>query len=264
MPRFAANLSFLYQELSFLERFRAAAEDGFDGVEYLFPYEYEPEAIAKCLAENSLKQVLFNAPPGDWTAGERGVAAIPGREQEFRSSIATALKYAAHLGNKRIHVMAGLISEGTSRDSIRETYIENLKYATHEAAKIGRTILIEPINLRDMPGYFLNYQEQAYAICKAVGASNLKVQFDLYHAQIMEGDLETKMRQWAGEYAHVQAASVPLRNEPDRGEIHYPHLFRVLDEIDYPGWIGCEYRPSTTTREGLSWFREYRDIYSAR
>jgi hydroxypyruvate isomerase len=264
MPRFAANLSFLYQELPFLERFRAAAEDGFKGVEYLFPYEYDPETIAACLQDNGLQQVVFNAPPGNWAAGERGIAAVPGRELEFRSSIATALDYAVRLGNPLLHVMAGLAMDTNNRDAMRETYLDNLRYAAHEAAEVNRIILIEPINLRDMPGYFLNSQEQAHTIRAEVEASNLKVQFDLYHAQIVEGDLETKLRQWAGEYVHVQVASVPLRNEPDRGETNYPHLFRVLDDIDYRGWVGCEYRPSTTTRDGLDWFRKHRDISSTK
>jgi 2-dehydrotetronate isomerase len=254
MPRFSANLSFQYQEYSFFDRFKAASDDGFKGVEYLFPYSFDAAKIAQHLQQNGLEQVLFNAPPGDWVHGERGIASLPGREMEFRESITTALRYAEVLGNKNIHVMAGLIAADQDRTLHNRVYLSNVSYAAGKAAEYGRTILIEPINTRDMPGYFLTRQDEAQAIREDVGATNLKIQFDVYHTQIVEGDLEHKLRRWIDSIGHVQIASVPNRNEPDRGEVNFPYLFDVLDEIGYLGWVGCEYRPRSTTREGLGWF----------
>lgn len=255
MPRFAANLSFQYQEYPFLERFSVAAEDGFKGVEYLFPYAFKPVEIAEHLQKNRLEQVLFNAPPGDWDRGERGIASLPGREEEFREGISIALRYSEILGNRNIHVMAGLIGFDHDVQLHRRTYISNLRYAADKAAEKGRTILIEPINTRDMPGYLLNRQIDAHAIREEVGTANLKIQCDLYHTQIVEGDLEHMLRRWIEHVGHIQVASVPTRNEPDMGEVNYSYLFELLDEIGYDRWIGCEYRPRTTTREGLGWLR---------
>ena len=264
MPKFAANLSMLYPELAFLDRFAAAAQDGFKAVEYLFPYAFESREIAARLKENDLQQVLFNAPPGDWAAGERGLACLPGREAEFRAGIGKALDYAAALNCPRIHVMAGLLPVGTPRATLYPTYIRQLRWAAREAAKQGVEVLIEPINTRDIPGFYLNRQDDAHHVLAAVDASNLKVQMDLYHCQIVEGDLTMKMRQYlpTGHVGHVQIAGVPQRQEPDRGELNYPDLFSVLDELNYTGWVGCEYRPRAGmqaggTSDGLGWLKPY-------
>ncbi|NDY90438.1 2-oxo-tetronate isomerase [Ideonella livida] len=266
MPRFAANLTMLYNEHPFLDRFAAAAADGFEGVEYLFPYAFPAEAIAERLKAHGLQQVLFNAPPGDWDAGERGIACLPGREAEFRAGFATALAYAQVLDCPRIHVMAGLAPAGVPHATLLATYEANLAWAAGQAAAAGRDVLMEPINPRDMPGYFLHHQAEAHRIAQAIGAPNLKVQFDLYHAQIVEGDLAMKIRQWlpTGRVGHFQLAGVPMRHEPDLGELHYPYLFSVIDEVaaqcGWQGWIGCEYRPARGavaggTSAGLGWLR---------
>jgi hydroxypyruvate isomerase len=255
MPRFAANLSMMFNEVPFPERFAAAAKAGFKAVEFLFPYEHSPQEVATWLKDNGLENVLFNLPPGDWAAGERGMAAIPGREEEFRASVARALEYAQALDTPRLHVMAGLAPAGADRNRCRETYIENLRYAAHEAGKLGRTLLIEPINTRDIPGYFLNTQADGHAICEAVGAPNLKVQMDFYHAQIVEGDLAMKFKKYFSGVGHIQIAGVPSRNEPDDGEVNYGYLFKLLDEMGYEGWVGCEYRPRGRTEDGLGWLK---------
>jgi 2-dehydrotetronate isomerase len=266
MPRFAANLSMLYPELDFLDRFDAAAKDGFAGVEYLFPYAFPAAKIAVRLKANGLKQVLFNAPPGNWDGGERGLACLPGREGEFRDGIARALDYAAALDCPRVHVMAGLLPADTARETAKATYVENLHWAAVEAAKVGRDLLIEPINTRDIPGFFLNRQDEAHAIVGAVGALNLRVQFDLYHCQIVEGDVAMKIRQYlpTGRVGHIQIAGVPERHEPDIGELNHPYLFKVIDEVSaqcgWDGWVGGEYRPArgavpNGTSDGLGWLR---------
>ncbi len=264
MPQFAANLSTLYQEHAFLDRFAAAACDGFGAVEYLFPYAFDPSEIADRLRQFRLKQVLFNAPPGNWESGDRGLACLAGREEEFRSGIRDAFRYARALDCPRIHVMAGLMPEGSARESIRVTYLQRLRWAATEAAKHRVDILIEPINARDMPGYFLNRQDQAHRILDEVAVPNLKVQMDLYHCQIAEGDLAMKVRQYVptGNVGHVQIAGVPERQEPDVGEVNYAYLFDVLDACGYAGWIGCEYRPrlgaqAGGTSAGLGWLRRY-------
>mgnify|MGYP003393909417 FL=1 len=257
MPQFAANLSFLYTELPFLDRFAAAAKDGFRAVEFLFPYEFAASDIAKRLRDNGLQQVLFNMPPGDWDNGERGMAAIPGREAEFRGVIA-ALDYAGVLGCQQIHVMAGLVAPGADRQAMHRTFIENLRYATAQAAKQGVIALIEPINTRDIPGFFINRQDEAHAILAAVGAPNLKVQMDLYHCQIVEGDVTTKIQQYIHNVSHFQIAGVPGRHEPNVGEMNYPHLFEVIDALNFKGWIGCEYRPKGGSTAGLGWMKPYR------
>lgn len=255
MPRFAANLSMMYQEHAFLERFGAAARDGFSAVEFLFPYEHPAAEIRARLDEHGLTQALFNGPPGNWQAGERGLASLPGREDEFRRGVATALDYARALGNDRVHLMAGLIRPGEDRALHRATYVRNLEFAAREAAAAGITVVIEPINTRDIPGFFLNRQDEAHAICAEIGASNLKVQMDFYHCQIVEGDLAMKLRKYIAGVGHVQIAGVPERNEPDSGEVNYPYLFRLLDELGYAGWVGCEYRPKNGTSAGLGWLK---------
>jgi hydroxypyruvate isomerase len=255
MPRFAANLSMLYPHHDFLDRFAAAAADGFKAVEFLFPYDYSPAQLKQQLTDNGLVQALFNAPPGDWTNGERGTASLPGREREFREGFDRALEYAAVLGNDRIHVMAGLLPDESLRARHHAVYLDNLRHATAQAAKAGVTVLLEPINTRDMPGFFLNRQDQAHAICAEVGAANLKVQFDCYHCQIVEGDLSSKLRRDFAGIGHIQIAGVPDRHEPDMGELNYPQLFKLIDELGYTGWIGCEYRPKGDTSKGLAWMR---------
>jgi len=257
MPNFAANLSMMFQEVPFLDRFEAAARCGFKGVEFLFPYDHPPEAVAERLRRNSLTQTLFNMPPGDWGAGERGIAALPGREQEFRDGIGRALSYAKATGCRLLHAMAGLWPAGKDKAEAMPTYLDNLRHAADRAAPEGITIVIEPINTRDIPGYFLNTTTEAMALIERAGRPNVKLQFDLYHVQIMEGDLATKIRALAGHYPHVQIAGNPGRHEPDIGEINYPFLFDLFDETGYAGWIGCEYRPRSETRAGLGWAKRY-------
>lgn len=257
MPRFAANLSMMYQEHDFLERFGAARRDGFKGVEFLFPYEFNASEIRRRLVEHGLTQALFNGPPGDWAAGERGTASLPGREAEFRESMKRAFEYCGVIGNRRLHVMAGLIKPGHDRARHRATYLENLAWATAQAAPLGLTLVIEPINTRDIPGFFLNRQDEAHEICREVGAPNLMVQMDFYHCQIVEGDLAMKLRQYIAGVGHIQIAGVPDRHEPDLGEINYPYLFGLMDEMGYEGWVGCEYRPRAGTSAGLGWLKPY-------
>jgi hydroxypyruvate isomerase len=257
VPRLAANLTMMYTEHAFLDRFGAAAKDGFRGVEYLFPYEHPAAVLRARLDQHGLEQALFNAPPGDWAQGERGLASLPGREDEFRRSIETALDYARVLGNRRLHVMAGLIAPGQDRARHRATYLANLAHAATAAASLGMTIVIEPINTRDIPGFFLNRQDEAHAVCAEVGAANLKVQMDLYHCQIVEGDLAKKIERYIGGVGHVQVAGVPERHEPDVGELNYDYLLEKLDAIGYTGWVGCEYRPRGETSAGLGWAKRW-------
>jgi hydroxypyruvate isomerase len=264
MPRFAANLTMMYAEHAFLDRFAAAAADGFTAVEYLFPYEWPAGRLAAALAGNGLQQVLFNAAQGDFAGGERGIAALPGREREFRSAIDRGLEYAAALGCPRVHVMAGLAPNAESRAAMGTAYLANLAWAAERAAAAKLDILIEPINTRDIPGYFLNRQDDAHAVVAAVGAPNLKVQMDLYHCQIVEGDVATKLRAYlpTGRVGHLQIAGVPERHEPDVGEVNYPYLFDVVDSLGWDGWIGCEYRPKAATTAGLGWLRRGRGAAS--
>lgn len=257
MPRFAANLSLMYNEHAFLDRFAAAAKDGFEAVEYLFPYDFRPGELKARLDAHGLTQALFNAPPGDWAAGERGIASLPGREDEFRRGFDSALDYARVLGNRKVHVMAGLIGANQSRAQHRDVYLQNLAYAAQSAQADGITVLIEPINTRDMPGFFLNRQDDAQAIRAEVGAPNLKVQFDCYHCQIVEGDLAVKLKRDIAGIGHIQVAGVPERHEPDIGELNYPYLFDLIDALGYDGYIGCEYQPRAATSAGLGWLKRY-------
>lgn len=264
MPRFAANLSMLYNDVDFLDRFAAAARDGFQAVEYLFPYAYAPGQLAAELARHGLQQVLFNAPPGDWDAGERGIACLPGREAEFREGIDRAIAYAQALACPRIHVMAGLVPQRADAAAVRAAYVANVRHAAAQAAPHGIRILLEPINGRDMPGFFLSRQDQAHALVGEIGAANVQVQMDLYHCQIVEGDLASKVRHYlpTGRVGHLQIAGVPERHEPDLGEVNYPYLFKLLDELGYDGWIGCEYKPARgaaphATRDGLGWLQPW-------
>ena len=249
MPRFAANLSFLFLDLPFLDRFDAAAKAGFRAVEFLFPYDHPPGDIAARLKANGLTQALFNLPPGDWTKGERGLAAIPGREAEFEAAVATALRYAEATGCRRIHAMPGLRHHGADR----RTYVANLRRAARLAAKNDVDVIIEPINTRDIPGFFLNTTGEARAVIHEVAESNLGLQFDLYHRHVMDGDVEAAIAEFAPLTLHYQCADPPDRGEPSLATVDYARLFRAIDETGYGGWIGCEYKPRNGTLAGLDW-----------
>lgn len=251
MPRFAANLSTLFGEVEMGERFGRAAAAGFRGVEILFPYDHDLDQLHRALRSVKLECVLINLPPGDFAAGERGIAALPGRQAEFRTSVDTAISYARALSVPRLHVMAGLTQHGARRD----VYVQNLRYAAEAMASEGRELLIEPINNRDMPGYLLSRQADALDVLAEVGAPNLRLQCDLYHLQIMGGDLSHVLTRDIAAIGHIQIAGVPDRAEPDAGEINYRHIFALLDALGYSGWVGCEYRPRGRTDDGLGWMR---------
>ncbi|MDB5314586.1 MAG: Hydroxypyruvate isomerase [Rhodospirillales bacterium] len=258
MPRFAANISMMFGELPFLDRFAAAREAGFAAVEFLFPYEHPAADIAARLKDNGLAQVLFNAPPGDWSRGERGMAALPGRQAEFRDAIHKALEYATALECPRLHVMAGLAPEGMAHDTLTATYGANLAWAAEECAKVSVKPVIEPINHRDIPGFFLNTTDQAAAIIASVGPEKIGMQFDLYHCQITEGDIVKRVEKHLPLIAHMQVADNPGRNEPGTGEVNWLFVFEAIDALGFRGWIGCEYRPKGETTAGLGWFAPYR------
>ncbi|MFY9479632.1 MAG: 2-oxo-tetronate isomerase [Aquabacterium sp.] len=272
MLNFAANLSWLYTELPFLDRFEAAARDGFTGVECLFPHEHPTAEIQARLQGLGLQLVLFNAAPGDWAAGERGLASLEGRDAEFQRSIDAALALATALNCPRVHVMAGLLPLGNTGDTAdanqhqaaRSRFEQRLAWAATQAQAAGLTLLIEPINTRDMPGYLLSDQASAHGLVERIGSPHLKVQMDLYHCQIMEGDITTRLRRWlpAGQVGHLQIAAVPDRGEPNQGELNYPHLFSELQALGWQDWIGCEYKPRQAgaggTSAGLGWLRAQR------
>jgi hydroxypyruvate isomerase len=243
----------MFQEVPFPERFGAAARAGFSAVEFLFPYDHSPADVAGWLATHRLENVLFNLPPGNWAAGDRGVTAVPGREAEFRAGVTRALEYAAALGTPALHAMAGLVPPSADRAECRRVYLDNLRYAARALAPAGKTLLIEAINPRDIPGFFLNSQHEAHAIRAEVGEPNVKVQMDFYHAQIVDGDLATTYRTYRNQIGHIQIAGVPDRHEPDDGEVNYRYLFQLIDRSGYDGWIGCEYKPAARTEDGLGW-----------
>ena len=253
MPRLAANLSMMFNEVPFLDRFAAAGAAGFRGVEFLFPYDHPAAEIRRRLDDAGLRQALFNAPPGDWAGGERGTASLPGRQQEFRDGIARALDYAAALDCPLVHVMAGIPPAGTAPETAAALYAVNLAWAAEQAAKAGRRLVIEPINHRDMPGFHLHTTAQAAGIIAAIGGGHLGLQFDLYHCQITEGDVSKRMEALLPIIFHIQIADVPARNEPGTGELGWAHLFRRMDALGYAGWVGCEYRPAGETVAGLGW-----------
>ncbi len=259
MPQFAANLSLLYTELPFLQRFAAAAADGFRAVEFLFPYAYEAAELKQALDAAGLRQVLFNAPPGNWDAGERGLACLPDRQAEFREGMAQALHYAAALNCPRLHVMAGIAPADVQPQRLHACYVENLRWAAQNAQDQGVQLCIEAINPIDMPGYYLQRQAQALAVVAAVGAPNLAVQFDVYHCQVSEGDVSRKLREVMarGLLGHVQIAGAPDRHEPHEGELRVEALLTLLDELGYTGYVGCEYRPRAGTRAGLGWLKPW-------
>ena len=254
MPRFAANLSMTFTEMDFLDRFAAAAEQGFEAIEYLFPYAYPKAELAARLESEGLRQVLFNAPPGDWEKGERGIAALPGRQAEFAKAFETALDYAGALGCPRIHVMAGLVPTGSQAGAYRETFLRNLAWAAPLAARAGVELLLEPLNATDFPGYLVGSVAAALDAIAAVRSDNIFLQYDLYHAQMSQGRLGQVFLEHFDLIRHVQIAGVPGRHEPNGAqEINYPFLFALMDSLGYKGWVGCEYRPAGRTVDGLGW-----------
>lgn len=258
MPQFAANLSMMFTEHAFLDRFDAAAECGFAAVEYLFPYEHSAEAIAERLRRNHLTQALFNLPPGDWAAGERGLAALPGRFEEFQSGLERALDYAAATGVRRLHMMSG--NARRSDAEAQASYRRAIAHAAPRLAERGLDLLLEPINSRNMPAYFLNDFDYARDLIAELGLPNLKLQYDVYHRQILHGDVTMAFRALQPIVGHIQVASVPSRNEPDGEEVNYPYLFGEFDRLGYEGFVGCEYNPRGATRDGLGWFQSYRRV----
>ncbi len=257
MPRFAANLTMLFTEHAFLDRFAAASNAGFRGVEYLFPYEYPVAQIAHRLQAAGLEQVLFNLPAGDWAAGERGIACLPDRVAEFRAGIATAIPYAEALGCSRVNALAGKCPSDLAPQDARRTFVSNLQYAAAELKRAGIALVIEAINTYDIPGFFLSRSDQAFQIIDEVGSDNLTLQYDIYHMQRMEGELAATLRAHIARIGHVQLADNPGRHEPGTGEIHYPFLFDCLDTAGYRGWVGAEYIPAAETAAGLGWAQSY-------
>lgn len=257
MPRLDANLSMLFTEVGFVERFARAAAAGFRGVEFLFPYAHDKALLADVLRGEELELVAFNMPPGDWEGGDRGLACDPARRGEFQDGVGKAVEYARALSCERIHCMAGLRPRGAVDDLVRETYVSNVRFAARELAKSGLTLLVEAINTRDLPRFYVTTSRQAFALIDEVGEANVRFQADLYHLQIMEGDLAHTLETRRDRVGHVQIADTPGRHEPGTGEIHYAFLFQHLDRIGYQGWIGCEYRPLTTTEAGLGWARPF-------
>ena len=253
MPRFAANLTMLFTEVPFLDRFERAARAGFQAVEFLFPYAFAAEEIRRRLDAHQLQLVLHNLPAGDWDAGERGIACLPDRVEEFRAGVATAIAYAKALGVTQLNCLAGKAPAGADPALLQHTLVDNLRFAAAALREAGIKLLLEPINTVDIPGFFVNRTAQALAILDEVGADNLYLQYDLYHAQRMEGELAATLEKHQARIAHVQLADNPGRHEPGTGEINYPFLFAHLDRIGYRGWIGCEYKPATTTEAGLHW-----------
>ena len=257
MPKFAANLTMLYNEVDFLDRFRAAADAGFQGVEYLFPYDFTKDELAGRLADNGLEQVLHNLPAGDWGAGERGIGCLPDRVGEFQDGVGRAVDYARALGCPRVNCLAGIAPAAADPAQLTETFVANLRFAAGKLGEAGIQLLIEPINTRDIPGFFLTGTRQANAVIDAVGSDNLALQYDIYHMQIMEGDLAPTIQANLARISHMQLADNPGRHEPGTGEINYPFLFDFIDRIGYAGWIGCEYKPAAATTAGLSWVAPY-------
>ncbi|HED2223115.1 TPA: HPr family phosphocarrier protein [Enterobacter hormaechei subsp. steigerwaltii] len=258
MPRFAANLSMMFTEIPFIERFAAARNAGFNAVEFLFPYDHSPHEIRQQLTQNNLMLVLFNTAAGNIHAGEWGLSALPGREKEARTDIDRALEYALALNCEQVHVMAGVVPTGEDAGLCREVFIDNLRYAAERFAPHGKRVLIEALSPGVKPDYLFSSQYQALAIVKEVSRPNVFIQLDTFHAQKVDGNLTRLIRDYAGKYAHVQIAGLPDRHEPDDGEINYSWLFRLFDEVEYPGWIGCEYTPRTHTEAGLGWFNAWR------
>lgn len=257
MPRFAANLTMLFTEHDFLDRFEQAAHAGFDAVEFLFPYAYACADIKQRLDAHGLQLVLHNLPAGDWDAGERGIACHPDRVDEFRTGVVEAIAYARALGVMQVNCLAGKTPHGASAERLHRTFIDNLRHAAAALHEAGMRLLIEPINTFDIPGFYLNRTQQALAVLDEVGAANAFVQYDIYHAQRMEGELAATLQKHLGRIGHVQLADNPGRNEPGTGEINYGFLLAHLDRIGYDGWVGCEYKPAAGTQAGLGWRQRF-------
>ncbi|MBS0446702.1 MAG: hydroxypyruvate isomerase [Proteobacteria bacterium] len=258
MPRFAANLSMMFTEAPFIERFALAKRAGFDAVEFLFPYAHPVAELKAVLDQTGIRVVLHNLPAGNWDAGDRGMACDPARVAEFKDGVGLGIEYAKGLASPNLHCMAGKAPAGVDRARLHETFVSNLRYAAAETKKAGLGLLIEPINTYDIPGYFINYSREGLAILDEVGADNLKLQYDIYHMQRMEGELAATMAKHLARIGHIQLADNPGRNEPGTGEINYPFLFAHLDKIGYQGWIGCEYKPAGNTEAGLGWYEAAR------
>jgi hydroxypyruvate isomerase len=263
MPKFNANLTMLFNEAPFLDRFALAAKAGFEAVEYLFPYDFDKDAIRAELDKHGLTQVLHNLPAGNWAGGERGIGCLPDRVEEFQASIDKAITYARALECGQVNCLAGIAPAGVAYGQVEDVFVENLKFAAERLEKAGVKLLIEAINTRDIPGFFLNHTRQALAIIDRVGSNNLYFQYDIYHMQIMEGDLARTIEANLPRIAHIQLADNPGRHEPGTGEINYPFLYEHIDRIGYSGWVGAEYKPKAGTEAGLGWFRELNGKGSA-
>ncbi len=257
MPKFDANLTMMFNEVDFLDRFAAASAAGFKGVEYLFPYAFEADELAARLRDNGLTQVLHNLPAGDWDAGERGIAILADRKDEFRASVDKAIEYATKLGAPQLNCLAGIAPIGADAAQLKATFVENLAWAADQFKAEGIKLLIEAINTRDIPGFYLHNTKQAADIIAETGSDNLFIQYDIYHMQIVEGDLAPTIEAWLDQIPHMQLADTPGRHEPGTGEINYPFLFDHIDRIGYDGWIGCEYKPAAKTEDGLGWLKPY-------
>lgn len=257
MPKLSANLTMLFNEVDFLDRFEQAARAGFKGVEYLFPYAWDKKQLAERLNKHGFVQVLHNLPAGNWQAGERGIACLPGREGEFRDGVGTAIEYAKTLGCPRLNCLVGKTPQGVPPDKVRQTLVENLRFAANALEKEGIRLLIEPLNDQDMPGFYLGRTRDAFQLMEEVNHTNLFLQYDIYHMQIMEGNLTKTLLRNLARIGHIQLADVPGRHEPGTGEINFTNLFRFIDEAGYDGWIGCEYIPAGKTVEGLKWIEPY-------
>ena len=253
MPTFAANLTLMFNEVSFLDRFKIAKDCGFDVVEFLFPYQFSINEVKEKLEQNEQVLALFNLPPGDWDAGDKGMAAIPGREQEFQDTVGVALEYARAFHNKTVHMMAGVIPYGIGVEVAFETYVKNYKFCADAFVSDGIDVIIEPLNTRDVPGYLISKNSSAHSVSRARDRQNVGLQFDFYHVQIMSGDLATQFKTYRDIIKHVQIAGVPGRFEPNIGEINYPYLFDLMDRTEYSGYVGCEYKPLDGTKAGLGW-----------
>lgn len=254
MPNFAANLTMMFNEVPFLDRFQAAKDAGFEAVEFLFPYDHTIPEVAARVQAADVKVALFNMPPGDWAAGERGIAALSDRKEEFQVGVTRAVEYARALDCKTLHLMSGLVSDAQERDSMLETYAGSLRFAADACQEIGATVVIEPLNNRDVPGYLIYDVGTAQSLVDTVTRPNVGIQFDMYHVQIMEGDLAKRFEAHLDDICHVQIAGVPERHEPSIGEVNYPYLFQMMDRLGYQGYVGCEYNPRGVTQEGLDWF----------
>lgn len=258
MPKFSANLTMLFNEVDFLDRFQKAAEHGFSAVEFMFPYAWPAEELAERLQRYGLKQVLHNLPAGDWAAGERGIACLPGREQEFQDGVEKALQYAKALQCPALNCLAGLVPRGVDRDKVRQTLVTNLRFAADVLAREGIGLVIEPLNDKDIPGFLLTTSAATVDLLDEVGHASIRLQYDIYHMQRMEGDLINTIRRLIDRIGHMQLADNPGRHEPGTGEIHFPNLFKAIDQAGYQGWVGCEYIPAATTEAGLVWLAPYR------